>query len=547
MTDQVVVRRCRLRIRRLDGWSWGPDPRQLVDLALDSVERTLVAALAEVGNTCDGPPEVDVVDPVAITVRADGSLTPAAAGTLVAAIEAARPSGADQPSSPPASDDRSADDAPGRPVAVDPVTVVASIDAMTATLSRWAGSGRCRELIEAWTDAQVVRLLGTLQSMADEPTARPVDVPDAVVRSVVQVTVRDDDVGRANDGDVERLVLLVVAAVVSSLDCRLPSTAAQVAIRREVVERLFGRPSAPDRSTTDTPQAVKATTDHHVTAPGVTRARGATAVVAAIPFLALAQLCRFGYTDAVVAAGEAARLRHGPTGIAAALAGALLPSPRHGWRRSPIELATVLAMAGGLFEPDELEVALDETVGRWPTIGPVLEATIVGAYADGRSRAEPVLVDAVDGGRLVAEPDTLLPIAWVASDDELDRVLAALGRPPRERDERLAAAAARWRTSLAAPRRDASALERHMAVAVTTGLGLLGLDLWPDAADTGELPAERVRSTFAAFECRASVHEDRLVVAVPRGQRWLDLRRVGMLRDWSVPWMPGGRLEIGSW
>jgi hypothetical protein len=91
----------------------------------------------------------------------------------------------------------------------------------------------------------------------------------------------------------------------------------------------------------------------------------------------------------------------------------------------------------------------------------------------------------------------------------------------------------------------APALERHLGAAAGTALGLLARTLWgtDGAATSPVLALERLGDLEALVRCES----DGLVVALPRGQRWLDLQRGGLLELFTIPWLGGGRLEIGTW
>lgn len=151
---------------------------------------------------------------------------------------------------------------------------------------------------------------------------------------------------------------------------------------------------------------------------------------------------------------------------------------------------------------------------------------------------------ACEHGIVCGEETGVLPVAWVGADDALDEVLALLGRPPVRRDDCFAELAAVLHERRALPRLEAPALECHLGAAVGSALGLLALELWSEGGPTSPLLAlERL----ADLDARVRVMRDELSVAIPRGRRWLDLRRAELLGAHAVVWLPGGRLAIGTW
>jgi hypothetical protein len=266
-------------------------------------------------------------------------------------------------------------------------------------------------------------------------------------------------------------------------------------------------------------------------------------VVPALPLLVLAQLSRIGYVDAMVGAATAAGLPLGAGALGAAIAGKVLPAPRRGWRREPAENAAV-AIASG--EPAEhVAGALAEIAAHEQDLVAPLAAALQAAYAEGRSAKDELLVWTGEEGIVCGEEAGLLPAAWVASDTELDGALASLGRPPVRRDACFAPLARALHERPGLPRIDAPALERQLGAAAGTALGLIALDLWGSGAQppTPLLALDRL----ADLEARVRSGPDGLLVAIPRGQRWLDLQRGGLLDLFTIPWLPAGRLEIGTW
>jgi hypothetical protein len=174
---------------------------------------------------------------------------------------------------------------------------------------------------------------------------------------------------------------------------------------------------------------------------------------------------------------------------------------------------------------------------------PPLASALAAAYAEGRSAHDEVLIWSGHGGVVCGEAAGTMPAAWVESEAEVEAVLAALGNPPVRRGDGFAPFARTLGKRRALPRRSAPALERHLGAAAGTALGMLASELWPESDPTPLLALERLGD----LEARVTLTPESLVASIPRGRRWLDLRRAGLLEYSPVSWLPGGRLEIGTW
>jgi len=65
-TADIVVRRCTVQVVRHGGWSWGPQPRRLIDQVLAALPGLIAARLADLAP--DGPPDAEITEPVRIVV-----------------------------------------------------------------------------------------------------------------------------------------------------------------------------------------------------------------------------------------------------------------------------------------------------------------------------------------------------------------------------------------------------------------------------------------------------------------------------------------------
>ena len=260
----------------------------------------------------------------------------------------------------------------------------------------------------------------------------------------------------------------------------------------------------------------------------------------ALPFLTLIQLARLGFVDPAAAALAAARVPAPAHVFAAAVAGKTLDPPARGWERSEAERAAV-RLASGL-ERGRGRCRARRARGRrrhhraghW-------RAALVDLYVEGRSSDADVCVTRTGEERICGEEAGLLPIAWVEGDAELQEVLAQLGNPAVRTNDVLRPLFELLRT----PPRDRRNQRPRRRARARSNRG--NRDRQPRSGAVGRrrrraLTIERLRDLEASV-----VVADRVTIGVPRGQRWLDLRRAGLLDAWPVPWAPGGIWELVTW
>jgi hypothetical protein len=170
-----------------------------------------------------------------------------------------------------------------------------------------------------------------------------------------------------------------------------------------------------------------------------------------------------------------------------------------------------------------------------------LRAALAELYAAGRARTDPLEMTWAGDDLVCGEARGALPLAWCGSQTELATVLDAVGQPPVLETDRFALLAAALHDHRAFPGHAVPDLERVLRAVVGTALGTLAQELWDEDADA-VLALNRLRG----LEARVEVG-DRVRVGLPRGQRWLDLRRVGLLDTWQAPWAAGGLWELVTW
>ncbi len=268
-------------------------------------------------------------------------------------------------------------------------------------------------------------------------------------------------------------------------------------------------------------------------------------VAPGLPFLVLVQLGRIGYLDAVAAIGSATGEPLAAQVVAAGLAGKVLPAPQRGWRRDTAELEAVAAASG--LPPDDVDALAHALRNEVRVCVPPLESALIALYAAGRAASDEVVVTSTAEGVVFGEPGGSLPIGWLSDRRGLDGALAQLGGPPVRRTDTFATFMSELAARTAFPHLGLTGLERHLGAAVGAALGSIAQELWGvETAGAGEdaplLALERLGDLEVELRW-----DDVLAVAVPRGRRWLDLGRAGLLDQWAVPWAAGGVWELVSW
>jgi hypothetical protein len=548
----VEIERCTLTVRH-PGWSRGPDPRQVLDRVLPGLERAIVAALAGAGLEPGASGEL--AGRIALRITADGSPDPDGVAALARALrERLVPAGTPEPAGPsdgPAAGggssgatEAAAWSGVSLPRPTLPEAHRAAAAALARTLGRWSRSERPAALA-AWPAPVAAAWVATLEAAA--PHLRPGDCAAVQAPAVVRIA----EVLLADAEGVPPAVreLILLGAVIAAGGDLPPDRVTLAAVRAAAVTGSgLDDADAParDRPSAAQPDVPQPATPDRTAVPGPVT----PAVVPVLPFLVVVQLYRIGYLDGLVAAAAAADPPCG-TDLAAALAAALtatcLPPPGGG-TRTPAEAAAVLAVAGLPVELlDTATSRLHRAIPAQSTVADAVLAplrfSLAGCYAGGPAPGEPLALTASPAGWVLGERVGAMPIAWAGSRTGLEPTLDQLGQPEIREDGTFAAFATEVAARRAFPTLPLGDLERHLAAAAGTGLGALALALWPERARAADAPLLAL-GRLGDLEARVEVGGDGLAVAIPRGQRWLDLSRAGLLDAWPIPWAPAGRWEL---
>ena len=586
---EVEIERCTLTVHQV-GWSAGPAPAELLERVLPGLEQAITAALAQAGLE-DASSGV-VLGAVELRLGPDSTPEPDGLAALSRAlrdrllpdpgsVHAAGSSG--PPGSPGPAE--SLGSSGSSDLVPDPTSSLAS-DRVTAQLlsghsiegvrgiavivarmlARWSRSGRLPVMAGAWPPSVAAAWLTVLESAAGPAP------PEAVITAQAIAQIADAVLSPLREAAAPVRELVLLGAVLASAGDRPLDLATLTDVRRAAGRGARGAPAGgePGGGRPD-PARAKAfsgeRTGDVTPADGVTRrdspgpapqAQGAghlgaepavvraPVVVPALPFVVLIQLHRIGYLDGLVAA--AATLDppeeglDGAAALAAALGALCLPPPGPRGERTPGETAAVLAVLAGR-PAHRLDAVTDRLHHEPDLLGP-LSSALTGCYADGPAPGEPLVLSEEAGGWLLGERAGALPIAWTGKRAALDPVLRHLGQPETEAGDTFSAFAAEFTERRAFPLLPPNDLERHLAAAAGTGLGALATGLWPEL--TGDLPLQAL-ARLGDLEAQAETSADGLTVRLPRGRRWLDLQRAGLLGAWPVPWAPGARWELGTW
>ncbi|MEU0791162.1 hypothetical protein ABZ342_13930 [Amycolatopsis sp. NPDC005961] len=545
----ITVHHCAVRVVRRGGWSWGPDPRGLLQRVLDALPDLLAAEFGE-HLTGDGP-DLEVTEPVRLSVRLAARGT---SGLEPAGLVLERVAGADPV--PPAA-----------PVSAPP-PAQSTMDA-TADVS-----------VVGDVPASAVAVLFEELAARDELAALLALLPEEAVRTYLAALLAEVDSERAfSPGPVAELAAELARRRVLP---EPPTTPAELLGLLETHARESGEQAA-------TPVGGRTSGD----VAAVPRPTGETRVGSVLPFLLVGPLARTGYLDAIGPALSGADLLGDAPLFAAALAYQVLGEPHRGWRRTPEDETAAATFAGLESVPDLTAFARQAA----PAL-PVLDGVLALSLCRGHDPGDPLLVTGVDDGLLLVDAAGLFPIAWSSTVEGLLPHWEACGRPPvlvrdgplpsaclRElaaagvrfltdarplRDDpvsRLSSRTPLWTTGgveprlaaelpagplddlartlfgghRAVPRAEDHALDHTAALAASLSLGMISGRLWG-----GETPV-LARTRFADLEATVRFTRDAVRVRIPLGRRHADLDRGGALADVpDVVWLGGRTLTFSG-
>ncbi|GGZ40016.1 hypothetical protein GCM10010387_37980 [Streptomyces inusitatus] len=479
-TEEITVRRCTVTVVRHGGWSWGPDPKGLVDRALDALPELLADHFAD-RLTGEGP-DTEITEPVTVTVRARADHGSGSAAPLLDVRVTAPPEpvpAAVSPAGTPGDD----------PTPFDESLAAAGLSwsppAVAALFAELSERRELDALLALLPDTSVrVYLLALLR--ADEPAAAllltelarraaangpaptpnaPADPADAATPAAAASTAPDapaeDDllalarllVPLAGSEDLTALARLLAGHAATAL-VPPPTGAAHRPTAAPLPEAVDATPGQEDGvlpgRTEPGPAAERppadarpGSADHgpefprtagHETADGraagglAPTARGEARVGSVLPFLLAGPLARIGYLDALGPALAGVELAEEASLFAAALAYKVLGATGRGWRRAERDSETAAVFAG--LDPPVPEERLTRFARLVGPALPVLDGVLALAVCRGHDPADPLLITGAGDRLLLVDAQGLFPVAFADRAAELLPYWRLCGSPP---------------------------------------------------------------------------------------------------------------------
>jgi hypothetical protein len=592
----ITLRRCTVRVVRRGGWSWGREPRQLVNDVVRALPALLAAELrrhlpADADGEISAPLRIDVK----IGLRELRAWARSAATRSESGAETADASEvAEIPAAHDAIDEavRHAVGAIGLAQRLSVSKPIASVAALTTcepepheraavlldVLKTWRAAGALESMLRALPEAAVIAWHHVLFE------ALPQDVvanAEATAATGAAVPVRL--VERAIDAQPLECMRLRLQAA-GELAAAAEAAPEPRAIRRAVEAAIHVKPDDGFKR-----RVVIVALDAHAAVrapPGFE-----TRVSNALPFLLLGPLHRIGWLDVLHATLSGAKLDRVLPNLAVALATRVLPEPERGWRRTIAATHSAAVFAGDAEPRPDSELASLARVAA--PLMPALDAVVTRSLLDGRTRGDTLLLCAVGEGYLAVDPpgtflvahaeqaealaalvlDAQAPV-FVPEEDADTKLLASLDDagvtfvtparpvrgehwtaiagthaprlysnrpvqrivpPPESTADR---ARDTWRAfeNRPLPGRPAErAFDRSLSLAAALALGTIAWDLWRAREPTDPLLAlER----FGDIDASVRFDEHRVRVRLPMGKRYRDLKEAGLLEDIPrVPWL----------
>ena len=442
----VLIRHCSIRVVRRGGWSWGAEPRALLDRVMHQVPNLIATELEwlfpDDGDDREIAAPVRLRIPLALAMLRAGDASDAAvtmpepakaADSLTAhvarALRAALVSepGLEPPSAP------TGDGTSSTSSVVIESTVPAEPADPLGVLLDWA---RREQLQERLGGFSVASLRGWHDWIVRNrsPVARAGNgTDDPAEQLLARIAARWTEAAH-DEAEFLRRRLTILVAVEAVAPGSLQDAAVRTAIER-ILPALDPPPNAPVAETAQLAEAITPDTTAIATAATYraaarsppfanpspqplppAAARFDIQIETALPFLLLGPLARCGYLDTTAAVFQAANAIEALPLFAMSLAYKVLAAPARGWLRKPSTVTAAAAL--GLLQdgpPDSALAAMARTIG--DQVSP-LDAVVAATLLEGHQPGTPLVLSAIEQPArrlLLSDADGAFPIASAAA------------------------------------------------------------------------------------------------------------------------------------
>jgi hypothetical protein len=453
----VVINHCTLRVRRRNGWSWGSEPRELLDAAMRSLPELLAQHFASLW-----PDDADVEISTPLKIRIPIGLgelgvlprqvldystheTSSHYAGLGRRIEAAINSTLTQVQVLPAETiisktgngsepDTVNISAATPPWAGSPLLVLLKWQAQGVLETRLASFSHAA--VEAW-HRHLFQVTAPAQSPAASTSGNEVEflirelapiIPHAILdragilRRRLIMAVRA--AARLNTSAIEETVRLTIDNLLPLMTPGVPI----VADTKSIGSNLITSNEIPDQAPAKL-DLVPSPPSFEIKAVSLPAEviESDLRISSAVPFLLLGPLGRIGYLEVLAATLEAADLTKQSSLFALALAHKVLEPPERGWRRDPASIVAAAAFAGLHSVP--AESALVEFAGDVALHLSPLEGLLSACLTEGHRVGQPLFLyqTVKPSGLLLMDVEGSFPVAWSSDLDGLLPVLHGFG------------------------------------------------------------------------------------------------------------------------